>query len=260
MDYEGFDYFFRHLVGLRIKYVIDSQEHSKILSTFLFHHRGRAFLITAGHNFERSIKDALNLSPSSNVQFSLVDYVLKNSKFKFDIPFERTFLQHSPFSTDTNSFDFGFIPLLSTYSEQLTSNDLCHLSEEYIPDGSENFEAFFICGFPEEMNDMERKGKFGKIGFGVKHITKLATPPKNTEIEYPADTFFGKIEMNSDLTDIKGMSGGPIFGLLRNSSGVQEYRLCAIQESWIKNRTIIVGCSISAMLFHLNKYCDKLEA
>lgn len=57
-----------------------------------------------------------------------------------------------------------------------------------------------------------------------------------------APMFYGKVTMIQGLTDIDGMSGGPIFSFKRNESGELKYWLCAVQSSWIKKEALIEAC------------------
>jgi hypothetical protein len=54
--------------------------------------------------------------------------------------------------------------------------------------------------------------------------------------------FYGEVIMPQGLTDIDGMSGGPIFSFKRNDLGELKYWLYAVQSSWIKNKSLIAAC------------------
>lgn len=254
----AFDTFFRHLVGLRVEF-LDPQgiKRSRIFSSFLFHHRGRAFLITAGHIFDEAISQALSSPPEAQVSFFLVDHFLSTAKFKHHIPFERTLLEHAHFSTRPDLYDFAFIQITENYSNLLTNNGLCHLDQSYFPAEGESFEASLICGLPDELNDTSKDGQTGKVGFAVKFINP-GERPRLTQVDYPEDTFFANVVMDEKFKSLEGMSGGPIFGILKNGDGKQEYRLRAVQAGWIGKSTV-VGCSPRAFLYHVDKYCDEIE-
>ena len=55
--------------------------------------------------------------------------------------------------------------------------------------------------------------------------------------EFPdTDTplFYGCITLDESVTDIEGMSGGPIFGFYKNDKNELRYWLVALQSTWIK--------------------------
>ena len=55
--------------------------------------------------------------------------------------------------------------------------------------------------------------------------------------------FIAKMDTPEDpgLSNIKGMSGGPIWGVREGEEGGLEIRLVAIQSSWDRNYKVILG-------------------
>ncbi len=81
-----------------------------------------------------------------------------------------------------------------------------------------------------------------------------------TEIERPDSwnpdqnqrSIFGLLDTAAseelDALDIGGMSGGPIFGLIKQQDGFSLVRLVAVQSGWNRERRIITACPIGPFL------------
>ena len=62
-----------------------------------------------------------------------------------------------------------------------------------------------------------------------------------------ADTWFvGRIPPEVEIQDIKGMSGGPIYGLRKSETGQWSYNVIALQSWWRKKSRTTFGCSLPA--------------
>lgn len=64
---------------------------------------------------------------------------------------------------------------------------------------------------------------------------------KNTEALFGALVGF---EAQADLTTVKGMSGGPVFGVCRVEDSV-EYRLTGIQSTWVSGERLVRATPVS---------------
>jgi hypothetical protein len=81
-----------------------------------------------------------------------------------------------------------------------------------------------------------------------------------TEIPRPEFTnkseglFYGQLSgLVADLTDINGMSGGPIFGFKRGEDGRMRYWVIALQSGWFPDKRIIFACRIRQLCEVLRK-------
>ncbi len=60
----------------------------------------------------------------------------------------------------------------------------------------------------------------------------------------PSDTWFvGRIPQDF-IKDIKGMSGGPIYGFRKAENGQWSYHIVAVQSWWRKDSRTTFGCSV----------------
>ncbi len=72
---------------------------------------------------------------------------------------------------------------------------------------------------------------------------KLVKRPKKAWRK-PFERFIGRIPTKHKLTvgDIKGMSGGPIFGFAKEEPN--RHYIVAVQSAWLKTKGITFGCPV----------------
>jgi len=60
----------------------------------------------------------------------------------------------------------------------------------------------------------------------------------------PSDAWFVRqIDLGAEISDIKGMSGGPIFGFHKHDDGKLTNHVVALQSRWWDQSQIVFGCS-----------------
>ena len=68
-----------------------------------------------------------------------------------------------------------------------------------------------------------------------------------------------KISDMGTLSDIGGMSGGPVFAFYRDDQGyLSTYSLIGIQSGWFKSKGLTGFCSMMAFLSALKPYIDDM--
>jgi hypothetical protein len=70
---------------------------------------------------------------------------------------------------------------------------------------------------------------------------------------------FRQMRQAGELATIKGMSGGPVFGVSREAKGYR-YRLVGIQSAWLPNSHIVRATPIEALLAGLDIALQQSEA
>ncbi len=98
-----------------------------------------------------------------------------------------------------------------------------------------------------------RKERIEKFDSNLSDVEELVYIPQPTLVfvdevnplpEYafcPRKQFFGKIQFEEELPDIRGMSGGPIFRILESEDGRNTYQPAAIQSRWRPSSRTIIG-------------------
>ena len=65
--------------------------------------------------------------------------------------------------------------------------------------------------------------------------------------EHTDPMFYGVVDPNSPVKNIKGMSGGPILGLKRNDNGSGHYWFIAIQSGWYPSGRVVCASPLKAL-------------
>jgi hypothetical protein len=72
---------------------------------------------------------------------------------------------------------------------------------------------------------------------------EIGEPPAGEQV--PSECWFiGRLDPESQIRDIVGMSGGPIYGFRRNEEGKLLYHVVALQSRWWNTSRTIFGCSL----------------
>lgn len=250
----GLNQFFRHLVPVRAATPSPENRTLDIFSSFCFVDGDYAFLVTAGHVLKEDLGQILDDFEGTTVNFTLVDNASIDAVNNFAVPFHREWLENSRFSSNIDLYDFGFIRVPAHHVSLMAANGIAALTPEAIATNYQDFDKFLMVGVPGEANDLTRKGLPGKTGFSAIQIQKTTRPDKTEK--YPDDIFFGKVEV--PLESVKGMSGGPIFGLKDNKDGTYDWKLCAIQSKWLPG-SIVVGCPASLAAHFIREVVNNSE-
>lgn len=107
------------------------------------------------------------------------------------------------------------------------------------------FSLYKILGFPSHLvqysvtSSGELVGGFQPVMFNIDRLS-----PSDVE-DVPADIWFvGCIPPEVTIKDIKGMSGGPIYGFRKSENGQWFYHVVALQSWWRKESRTVFGCSV----------------
>jgi hypothetical protein len=103
----------------------------------------------------------------------------------------------------------------------------------------DTIDRFFLLGIPAELAriehssdpEVERVTRYPTCTFN--HVELIDERPAEFTVK-PGPRIYGRIELRGpqDLEDIKGMSGGPLFGFKCGDDGNDRYWLFGIQSSW----------------------------
>jgi hypothetical protein len=254
-------YLSRHLVCLAINYIrLDPQGRDVGETKFaaysgfvvLFHDSW--LLITAGHVLEEELDDNVRDRQIRIVNSILAGYFGPNPK-----DFNPTYFDYEDtpkFYIDDRRFglDLGLLYLRPYPVQHLSATGVVPVSEEnWLHQHKVAFDYYGLLGFPSHLvNSSRRQGEFGDEIVGLVQPTfvwveKLNEIPEKVEhSELP--WFVGQIHPNADLPSIRGMSGGPIFGLKITPDRRIRYWIVALQSWWDKEKRIIFGCPVPVFM------------
>lgn len=267
------NYLKRHIVGLHIGFVQDGQQKDEFLSGFLVAHRGYCFWITAGH----VAKLICQIREDKDITLDHAEWIDDESaSMGGSVPVDINSL--NPVSIDSKGQDLGVVLFSKGYALPILHNPGVEFLDSRIweYDGMEAPDSYMLLGFPYEWFDVNRRtqselGARRKITYGaaclpVKSLEDLGAEANEGSSQFwgSSSCFYGQLVdfENEDcpiVSDIRGMSGGPIFTVKTCADGIRYY-LWGIQGCWLESKRFIRGIHAAAIPIVLDTIVDHLQA
>ena len=250
---KAFQHFCRHLVGLTVTYQFSNSELSTpgkdnflCISGIVFASHDRWYWTTAGHAL-KELDDNLENGKIKLVSSVLVDYFHTNTFNNIPIPFDYKNSQRMYIFDEKAGLDFGLIALRPIYKDLLRNNKIVPLAEENWNYSKKiTFDQFILLGLPEQYIEVSDSSKADSHEYIVNVFpTMIYLEPIDYQLREKTDfnRFVAKISKSHSLNSLVGTSGGPIFGFSNDYK--DRYWIVAIQNSWLPESKIILGCPIS---------------
>jgi hypothetical protein len=265
----------RHVVGLAVTDCLNNPRSSTnntaedfdiralLVSTFVVSVRNVWFLVTAGHIFQQ-IGERLQ-SGRRIFKSRLLDGL--TSTMKDPIPFDLDL--SSVWYIDRDGYDYGLIPLHSFFARPLIHGGIRPLTEKHWTDTHDPVDEYYLLGFPSQGQIITVTSNVdgGKIhvdyGSPLLPIQRVIIPPD--KLKTPNDRFYAKVPITTGkpgheetkLTDISGMSGGPIFAVNRVGQNKLSHWIIAVQSSWLPESRILAACFIRPLIDGITKGLDQ---
>jgi hypothetical protein len=253
-DHDIVSYFHRHLVPILITLQRGSVDHTFAITAFVLSVQGYWFLITAGH----CVKQVDELEEESGYQILrcfLIDSLGSGATFHEPIPF--AYRNANPIHlSDDLDFDYGVVPVSSYYRQLLEANNVQPLNEEVWKKQPSHVDFYALLGVPNELTEVEADNV--KITSTLHRIEPLDTRPKDAP-DTDVPLIYGRIALGKDLTNIEGMSGGPILGFHNDKSGKMRYWLIALQSRWNPSSRLVIGCPMNLLGRYLEAEILKFQ-
>jgi len=85
--------------------------------------------------------------------------------------------------------------------------------------------------------------------------------------EVAAERFYARVPLpigsadgrDISLTDIAGMSGGPVFAVAHDGKNTLRYWVVAVQSTWLKSSRILAACPIKPLISGILRSMDQHE-
>ena len=235
--------FKKHFIIIKSIVQMGHEEETNLFSCFLLEVEGRALVITAGH-----VIDILLKRKEQNAKFAVLDHS-ERGKDKREVPIVLD--ENNMQSIRVNNFDYGMIALPELTWRCMLANGKVAVpnnSWKNSPKNMNDFEKIYIFGVPTEgVTPKSHNGKITNIDyqFMMYGAQPIARPPST--IDHPEGGFFYcKLEHQSER-DIDGMSGGPAFGVVRESDEKISFWLLGIQSGWVPHRREISVATIAPL-------------
>ncbi len=240
----------RHLVAYTYSYHSFNDDGSLyhagtvVISGFLLELDGLLFWVTAGHCL-KELDEKINNKLVRIVDGGYLDYFGSEACHHHMYPFiyrpGEAFYVENP----TTALDFALITLNGLQIR-------CFLENKNVPIGRANwehqaslqFDFYYMLGIPADaVVTKTHAGEATCMAAPVLiAIDRLDSPVAHGALSN--DWFAGKIAAGVTRTDIKGMSGGPIYGFRKIADGRLAYHVVALQSRWLPVSRIIFGCSL----------------
>jgi hypothetical protein len=252
----------RHILSLSIAYLMEGIPRACWVSGFLVQTKGLLIWMTAGHVLKKlneiiELKEGcikarwIDNCPNKDAQCMPCDYPSLH-----------------PISVDVEGYDFGIVLLRQLYRDQLLKikENMPLTQVHWSLDDDFKAQGYYLVGLPQEFTKLEQIATSSEAHEYRSSSTIVSVPLMR---EYPTthqaesefwkhkDNFYGKVFpiRNDDgdlLTDISGMSGGPIFGVVKIDKSRFEYRLIAVQSCWLPQSMFTRGTRFDKVIDILN--------
>jgi hypothetical protein len=241
-------HFLRHVVpiyfDLRRK---DAKPVHLIYTAFLFSVYDHWMLMTAGHGITKIAE--LRKAGYELANCALLDSLGTEAKYFHPVPFD---YDHADPQVPASAvgWDYGVLFPTANHRELLEANGVRPLTEqwgngEHPPEAEE----YKLLGIPEQMTVETAPHRATLVPMFVR-LDRVSQRPEGF-CDTTAPMFYGRLPSALPLTEIAGMSGGPIFAIAR-VNGDARYWLHAMQVSWLRGTPFV-----SAML--MQPFCQFLK-
>ena len=235
-----------------------------VISSFVVSIGNIWFLVTAGH----ILKDLQSrLDNGRCIMKSRLFAGLASCPSSEPIPF--TLGDTPQWYIYEDGLDYAVIPLRPAFVRLLIADGIAALNENHWKDYPQENEEYVLLGFPTQAQDISitSSGEIGNInvslGCPLLPVFPESEPPSVLKCEH--DRFYAKVPLasgmvddpNVKLTDIDGMSGGPIFTIKWLDDTNMEYWLFAVQSGWHRSTRILAACPILPLTNAIANSFDK---
>ena len=237
----AFKFYCRHLVALHGYWQPLTNEGTPVGAMKPFCNPGiilsihaKWFFVTASHTL-RTIDEYLSHPNARVIDSCLLDHFGPDPVSFQPIPFNYRVALIFSVHDETEGLDYGLVTLNSNQQAMVSANNIVPISEEnWAQQHQVDFDRHIMLGLPEAFVE------HSSVSPTMMSVTQLHDMPQGIRAtRYPR--FIGQLDDRVKI-DIKGMSGGPIFGFKKGCN--DRYWIVAIQSSWIANRKITFGCPV----------------
>jgi hypothetical protein len=257
----------RHFVALACEYETinrDGSIHGRgtaVYSGFLMQIYGRTFWVTAGHCLKDELDTNIDKGTLRVTGGGFLDYFGHEAAHRHIVPF--TYEAHTGLYIEEpkNGLDFALLMLDELQEGNFAANKLVPITREnWIHQPRLTFDFYRMLGIPnsvfpdktlEEVNILQAMIAVDRVT-----IDEVGEPPPDADV--PPDAWFiGRLDPGAEIKDIRGMSGGPIYGFRRDDAGNLRYHAVALQSRWWDQSRTIFGCSIPYFAEAIHRQIDE---
>jgi hypothetical protein len=245
--------FFQHVVPIQLRFRRDKETKHRIITSFVMSVQEQWLLVTAGH----CIRDVRQNEASGWAldRTLLIDSIGMQAKHDHPVPFDwRSALPSVPFEDEAN--DFGLLLVDDFTRRQLEVNGVRAITEQAWDFEPGDAFAYLMVGAPSTL--AQPAEPISRLTAVVAVVRAADQRPADLE-ETEAERWYGFVGHPEGLSDIDGMSGGPILGLRKNEAGELKYWLHAIQSAWHRPSRAIAACPMRPLGRFLSEVIDGVH-
>ncbi|MEM9415472.1 MAG: hypothetical protein AAGA29_08360 [Planctomycetota bacterium] len=245
-------------------------------SGFVISVNGHWVWITAGHVIDEIVKY------KEDADYKVINPRLFDRWFDFDrnsddkgIPISIEMGRMFSVSNEESGTDYGGLLLNNLEVEAMKRSGIEPLDERYwasFPPMAD-FKICQLLGLPAdttEKHKAHRTKHIVRISEAVRPVLAPASPLKSADAQFLTDHPRVICKLRDDLVpddpadgeaikNIKGMSGGPLFGLWQFSDGTTRYRVVGIQSGVFPENRLITACPVAVIASTIKSYFEHAE-
>ncbi len=214
----------------------DSEPTVLVFSGFLIEVSDVWFWVTAGHIF-RDIRSEISKGRVFDT-WRLDDQTARNNFKGAAIPFVFEPEQWIVVEDEPTGLDYAAVSLHPVFCRQLEAGNAAPISRNAWGDHVTESDQWALVGIPSESVSWDQRSEI------VGKVTLLPIEPTGTPEsagEKASNQFFARITAMGTVSDIDGMSGGPLFSLKKVDSEWR-YSVIGIQSGWYPSIKTIAAC------------------
>lgn len=236
-------------VGVHVRVVRDSVFRDRLFSGVVVEWKGRTLWFSAGHALEH-IREAVDDERNERSELHLVDAFERKGAETVGIAFDvdRLFDMREPCG-----LDFGFLPLSELAASALRANSEFQpfVLDEWRSPSITPSTGLVVAGYPTAENQSMVTERTERVESGgllrtreTRHLRAtlvclpLSRPVsprrlRHTGMKLAAGTeIVGLLTESDAISDITGISGGPVFAIRRGRAGYRQLDLYGLEVSW----------------------------
>lgn len=242
----------RHLVAVAVEYKSlhpDGTLHchgTTFLSGFVLELHNEWWWVTAGHCLGRELDDHIARAELQIVSTHFVDYFGTEPGSVPAIPFTYEPGQSLIVDNLELGLDVGMFRLNILQRAAFEKNGIQPVTRDnWVSQHVLTFDHYRMLGIPCSLTETAKQ-LGGSMLIGCRPVMFHINREDPSAVEnVPSEALFvGRIHEGAGIQNIEGMSGGPIFGFVRDNDNNWRYHIVAIQSAWRPKQRVIFATSL----------------
>jgi hypothetical protein len=209
-----------------------------VLSGFIVEILGEWFYMTAGHILRR-IRQAIDAGSTFDV-WRFGDQTAGNRFNNMAVPYFFESEKWFVLEDSDAGLDYATVHIGGLYRKQLEAGGVSAIEKSAWSDYTAEHDHWALVGIPSETVVYDGKTEIAARVVVAPLVPADAPPGGDTKA---SNQFYAKLaeDSGSFVTNVDGMSGGPIF-MLKFVHDTWRYSVIGVQSAWYPSQRLIVGC------------------